>query len=80
MRPSTFMFMLRWHFVPFILGITALIMSAYGLLTFQGDSPDAAYSSLVGMVGRPIAWGGMALGLASMAYGWFQAARLRNGG
>lgn len=80
MGPSTFMFMLRWQFVPFILGVAVVVLSAYGLLTFQGDAPDAAYSSLVGLIGRPMAWGGLALGLSSLAYAWYQAARLRNGG
>lgn len=80
MGPNTFLFMLRWQLVPFIVGVAAVVMSTYGLLTFQGDGPDAAYSSLVGLVGRPIAWGALALGLSSLAYAWYQAARLRNGG
>lgn len=79
MGPSTFVFMLRWHFIPFILGVSLVVLSIYGLLTFQGDAPDAAFASLAGMFGRPVAWCGVVVGLCTVGYAWFKASLLRNG-
>lgn len=79
MGPSTLMFMLRWQLVPFIFGIIMIGMSAFGLLTFQGDPPDAIFSSLAGMIGRPVIWIGLALGLYLVGSAWYKAARLRTG-
>ena len=51
---NTLLFVLRWQLIPFVLGLLAVVLSAYGLVVFQGDPPDATYSSLAGMIGQPV--------------------------
>lgn len=76
---NTFMFMLRWQLFPLLLGVAVTILSVNFLLTFQGDPPDAAFTSLVGMIGRPMGWMGVIFGVFTVGRAWYKASQLRNG-
>lgn len=74
---STFMFMLRWQFIPFICGIAITIFAIMGL-----SSPKpieiANITSVASML-WPIPYVGIVAGPALILWAWRKAALLRGG-
>lgn len=77
---STCMFMLRWRFVPFILGAALTSLSIYGFVTHGGDPPDAPLSSCSGEFGLVIYWILLNNGVAAVYHSWRKAGQMRHGG
>lgn len=72
------MFMLRWQFVPFIIGIAMSVCAIMGLLS--PEPPEmAGITSLASMM-RPLLWVGLVAGPVTILYAWYKAAQLRHGG
>jgi hypothetical protein len=72
MRPSTFLYMLRWCMPHVICGIGLTILS-YFMITFPGDPPGLPIQSLADMVLNPVGWISLTAGLLMLLRGYVQA-------
>lgn len=66
MKPGTLAFLLRWHFVPFGVGVFLTLYAAYHLVTYVEPAPSslsAVMSSPLEGVFLPAMWVTLAMGL-----------------
>lgn len=75
--PSTFMFMLRWNYLPLIGGIVMLFFS-YHFLSYPGDPPGLPFQSVTDMIAFPAGVVTGCLGAGLILYAWASARSLRN--
>lgn len=73
--PSTFMFMLRWYFVPFFCGIVMSVCAIMGLLSPK--PPVIAGITSLASVLRPVLYMTLVAGPALVLLAWHRAVKLR---
>ncbi len=78
-KMSTLGLVLRWYGLEFGSGMTALILSALGLMNFKPDPPGIAYQSLADMLGIWPYVLGMAVGAFTAGRAWRRASAFRKG-
>lgn len=77
--PSTFMFMLRWHPVQFVLGLGLVLASIYGIAMHEPTPAHYGFVSVVDVYGPAIWTITIIGGLGLVASAWWKAYRHRNG-
>lgn len=79
MKLSTFVFMLRWQFIPFASGCLISLLSAYFLSIYKDDPPDAPFLSIMEMIGIQGGVLGLLIGFCMLGWAWGKAAKLSGG-